>query len=419
MKNLKHGFTLAEILLCVGIIGVVSAMGLLVSKYTTEKAYNMYYYSGYMNLYNALLEADAQKENQTNQEILDRVAKMFDSDIKTACLTLDDGFVPMKNYLTFLTISRPSPSRPSPSRPSPSRPSPSRPSPSRPSTGSSYGPGSITSGTGNVTPPPGFEYGNPTRDPNPPASNNGNNRDEIKDTIITLPPNNTGNSGGSGNIDWTGGSKPSIGIPEKGDGNSGLLPGGGGSYPSFGGPGGGSGGSGGSDGGSGGSDGGSGGTEPPAFDDVPKPVKGGDKYIQTSNGIKYYYNSENVNYKSYICFTMEVPQAKTRTNNGKASVVLMYTKVDDISYLIPVDTLSDVNLQERRDLLPTYIDDGIVGRADAKGTVRAIAYYNYKQAYCAKTSDHSIDSVISCTGVTGKPSANEGVLRVRDPRKAR
>ena len=418
MKKMKSGFTLAEILLCVGIIGVVSAMGLIVSKYTTERAYNMYYYTGYMNLYNALLEAESQKEGQTNQEILDRVAKMFDSEIKTAYLNFDSGLLSMKNCLAFISISRPSTGATSSiRRPSTGATSSIR----RPSTGSnSYGPGSTTGGIGNTPPPPpGFEYGSPTRDPNPPASNNGNNVTEIKDTIMTLPPNNTGNTGSTGNIDWTGGNKPQIGIPEKGDGNSGLLPGGGGSYPPFGGPGGGSGGSGGSDGGSGGSDGGSGGTEPPAFDDVPKPVKGGDKYIQTSNGIKYYYNSENVNYKSYICFTMEVPQAKTRTNNGKASVVLMYTKVDDISYLIPVDTMSDVKLQERRDLLPAYIDDGIVGRADAKGTVRAIAYYNYKQAYCAKTSDHSIDSVISCTGVTGKPSAKEGVLRVRDPRKAR
>ncbi len=235
MKNIQRGFTLAEIILSVGIIGIVSAMGLMVSKYSTEKAYNLFYYSGYISLYNSLLEAEAQKEGQSNTDILAGVARYLDSNVKT----------------------------------------------------------------------------------------------------------------------------------------------------------------------------------------LPSPINGNDKYIKTSNGIQFYFRSTGLDDNSYIYLTMEVPQPKTRTNNGKASVVLMYTKVDDISYLIPVDTMNDVKLQERRDLLPAYIDDGIVGRADANGQVRAIAYYNYKQAYCAMTSNKSIDSVISCTGVTGKPSAKEGVLKVRDPRKAR
>ena len=328
MKKVKSGFTLAEILLCVGIIGVVSAMGLIVSKYTSERAYNMYYYTGYMNLYNALLEAESQKEGQTNQEVLDRVAKIFDSEIKTAYLNLDN-ISPMKNYFAFVRFEN---SWGTPSTTKKDNNTSTVLMPSRDdnflSNNSALGKGDSNEGYSNSQPEPEPE---PTPEPEPEPT------------------------------------------PEP----------------------------------------------EPEFDDVPKPVKGGDRYIQTSNGIKYYYNSENVNNKSYICFTMEVPQAKTRTNNGQASVVLMYTKVDDISYLIPVDTMSDVKLQERRDLLPAYIDDGVVGRADAAGKVRPISYYNYKQAYCAMTSDKSIDSVISCTNVTGKPSAKEGVLRVRDPRKAR
>ena len=56
MKNFKLGFTLSELLLCVGIIAIVSAMGMTISKKGTESAYKLYFYTGYVNLYNALGE---------------------------------------------------------------------------------------------------------------------------------------------------------------------------------------------------------------------------------------------------------------------------------------------------------------------------------------------------------------------------
>lgn len=58
MKILKKGFTLAELLLVIAIIGIVSAMGAVITKKTTDKAYDMYYYTGYVNLANALTEAE-------------------------------------------------------------------------------------------------------------------------------------------------------------------------------------------------------------------------------------------------------------------------------------------------------------------------------------------------------------------------
>ena len=57
MKKFFRGFTLAELLLCVGVIGIVSAMGMTVAKKSTEKAYNLYFYTGYVNLYNAIADA--------------------------------------------------------------------------------------------------------------------------------------------------------------------------------------------------------------------------------------------------------------------------------------------------------------------------------------------------------------------------
>ena len=60
MKKFKRAFTLAELLLCIGIIGIVSAMGMVITKHTTDKAYQLYYYTGYINLYNAIAEAKLQ-----------------------------------------------------------------------------------------------------------------------------------------------------------------------------------------------------------------------------------------------------------------------------------------------------------------------------------------------------------------------
>ena len=58
MKIHKKGFTLAELLLCMGIIGIVTAMGMVITKHTTQKAYDRYWQTGYINLYNVLAECE-------------------------------------------------------------------------------------------------------------------------------------------------------------------------------------------------------------------------------------------------------------------------------------------------------------------------------------------------------------------------
>ena len=56
MKKMKRGFTLAEVILCVGIIGIVTALGLKVTQDATQRAYNKYIETGYENLYYVLKE---------------------------------------------------------------------------------------------------------------------------------------------------------------------------------------------------------------------------------------------------------------------------------------------------------------------------------------------------------------------------
>ncbi len=64
----KQGFTLAEMLLCIGIIAVVAAMGATISKAVTQKAYNIYFVNGYNNLANAIadMESDITQFNSNN-----------------------------------------------------------------------------------------------------------------------------------------------------------------------------------------------------------------------------------------------------------------------------------------------------------------------------------------------------------------
>ena len=72
----KQGFTLAELLLCVGIIGIVGAMGMMATKHSVEQAYRGYWYTGYVALADSIADFedngrfDSQKTNEqiTNGE---------------------------------------------------------------------------------------------------------------------------------------------------------------------------------------------------------------------------------------------------------------------------------------------------------------------------------------------------------------
>ncbi len=47
----KPAFSLAELLIAMGIIAVVATMGVSISKKGVERAYNQYFYTGYNGLY--------------------------------------------------------------------------------------------------------------------------------------------------------------------------------------------------------------------------------------------------------------------------------------------------------------------------------------------------------------------------------
>ncbi len=140
-------------------------------------------------------------------------------------------------------------------------------------------------------------------------------------------------------------------------------------------------------------------------------------------------NAEEINTQDtrYFRIDMTVPQAKTRTNNGQATVGLLYINDDTNGLLVPLvpDNDSVPNLQDRRDLLPTYIDNGVVGRTKRIGNAYeyvAPAYYSYREAYCRLFRNQSLTvdgiTVISCVGFPLDNNAR-GFLKVADPRTAR
>ena len=156
--------------------------------------------------------------------------------------------------------------------------------------------------------------------------------------------------------------------------------------------------------------------------------------IETVNGIKYYYPnnlSDGMNGVQQLTgeisgvtnafpITMTVPQRQTRANNGIATVHLIYIDLNG-GYLIPVTDDTSVDLQNRRDLLPAYVDNGKVGRNSNiinrnNWTYERPAYRSYRETYCLLRGRTVINNVISCDGI----SANQaGVLAIANPQKSR
>ena len=359
MKNMTRGFTLAELLLCIGIIGVVSAMGMVIAKRGTDSAYNLYYYSGYINLYNAIADAKTKPDINTNQNIMEHVQDVLSSSnvvaktnkniIDIALATPDIDFINMKCNAYDINKFNP--------------------------------------------------Y-------------NKNQKDEFGDKLYVVDPENN---------NTTTDKKPDIKAdnyddpknpqtpdqkdpqtPDQKDDETGETNGTGESivWPN-----------------------------PDGNENVTT--------ITTSNGINYIYNSslnngtnglvvpEGSNITKAIPIIMTIPQRATRDNNGRAIVRLLYIDADN-GYLIPMpEANGTISIQDRRDLLPAYIDDGRISRystTDASGRQnrgQAIVG-SYKDAYCSiRGNTGNIDGVINCASFTNiSLNGNRvGALAIANPRK--
>lgn len=381
MKKFFRGFTLAELLLCVGIIGIVSAMGMTVAKIGTDKAYNSYYYAGYINLYNAIADAKSQGK-ETNNDIMTHVRDLLSKDNVVATLP-DTG-------IKFLTYKAVWACTPDTNRVGGQNckdvPVPLENNGCGIYEGRTYCQKSSC--------PPEFlkngictcmavDLKGKCIDTTPPP-----NPIDPKDVVLCLPGQERVN-GVCKDICPEGQTRDENGVcraPEE---------------------------------------------EQEAF---VWPTPDNSVVIETVNGIKYYYPnnlSDGMNGVQQLTgeisgvtnafpITMTVPQRQTRANNGIATVHLIYIDLNG-GYLIPVTDDASVDLQNRRDLLPAYIDNGKVGRNSNiinrnNWTYERPAYRSYRETYCLLRGTTVINNVISCDGI----SANQaGVLAIANPQKAR
>ena len=330
MKKFFRGFTLAELLLCVGIIGIVSAMGMTVAKIGTDKAYNSFYYAGYINLYNAIADAKS-RGKETNEDIMEHARDLLSKDNVVA--TLPDTNI---KFLTYKAV------------------------------------WAYTKDMGGAQEKKYMDVPVPLEKTQLP--NSGLKPVDPPVIPILCPEGQTRDEKGV------------CRAPEE---------------------------------------------EQEAF---VWPTPDNSVVIETVNGIKYYYPnnlSDDMNGAQQLTgdisdartafpITMTIPQRQTRTNNGIATVHLLYIDLNG-GYLIPVTDDESVDLQNRRDLLPAYIDNGKVGRNSNiinrnNWTYERPAYRSYRETYCLLRGRTVINNVISCDGI----SANQdGVLAIANPQKAR
>lgn len=148
----------------------------------------------------------------------------------------------------------------------------------------------------------------------------------------------------------------------------------------------------------------------------PNPVR-----FDTISGITYtigYSTTRIVGTNTYDDYyiEMQVPARKTNADTGRDVICLYYTP--QYSQLIPYNTDNyctstgkGINLFERMDLLPFYLDDGRVGKI-IDGVYRRKIYGSFKDKFCSSNPGHRIKD-LDCTGSSYAP----GAMKLENPRK--
>ena len=152
-------------------------------------------------------------------------------------------------------------------------------------------------------------------------------------------------------------------------------------------------------------------------------ASGEDSEVIARNGISYVINRQMVGLGDHVdgasdpiySVTMTVPQQRSRRfPNGSASTVLLYIPQEGV--LIPTD-LGDVNLQNRKDLLPVYYETGSLVNDNRITTKSSRVYTSYNGAYCSNhSSDYTIYRNIGREPRAGEPAAvQESIIRCENP----
>ena len=127
--------------------------------------------------------------------------------------------------------------------------------------------------------------------------------------------------------------------------------------------------------------------------------------------------------KSIYKIVMKIPYQKTG-NINEAKITLYYLPDYNNGILVPsgvINADNNVNLQNRQDLLPFYIDDGSVGRAvetsSGSYSYTKPTYTNFKTAFCQSNGSLVLggNTYVNCTGIT--TNSKKGLLKAVNPRK--
>lgn len=88
MKNNKLGFTLAEMLIVFGIIAIILTLGITISKKGFDKAYNLYIYTAYDGIQDAISEANfnSQTAYTVPEKFMLSIAGLLKSQTETATI---------------------------------------------------------------------------------------------------------------------------------------------------------------------------------------------------------------------------------------------------------------------------------------------------------------------------------------------
>lgn len=82
MSSFKKGFSLAEVLIALAIVAIIATMAFTISKKSAENAYNMYIYTGYIGISDAIADAAHNKleleyQNVKNCEAINYIMKVL------------------------------------------------------------------------------------------------------------------------------------------------------------------------------------------------------------------------------------------------------------------------------------------------------------------------------------------------------
>lgn len=93
-KNIKKGFTLAELLISIAIISIISTMGIVISKKGMDKAYDYYVYNSYKSISSAIGDAisNGYSYNIENQYFAKYLQSLFSSQLSVFDSVSDNNF---------------------------------------------------------------------------------------------------------------------------------------------------------------------------------------------------------------------------------------------------------------------------------------------------------------------------------------